>query len=78
MRGLPAFVLGAFIMFSSVKNRLGSMVPARLIELWEARNGVTALEYGIIASVMAITLVGIFGRLSVTMSTIMSGVDASI
>jgi len=54
------------------------MVPARLIELWEARNGVTALEYGIIASVMAITLVGIFGRLSVTMSTIMSGVDASI
>jgi len=42
------------------------------------RDGVTALEYGIIAGVLGIALVGIFTKLSGTMSSIFSSIDASI
>jgi len=49
-----------------------------LRDLWRDRAGVTALEYGIIAGVLGISLVGIFTRLASTMSTIFSHIDASI
>jgi len=49
-----------------------------IIRLTTDRRAVTALEYGIIAGVLGIALVGIFTKLSGTMSSIFSSIDASI
>jgi pilus assembly protein Flp/PilA len=42
------------------------------------RRGVTALEYGIIASILGLVLVGIFGSFGKTLSTLFSHVATSI
>ncbi len=46
---------------------------------WRAdRRAVTALEYGIIASILGLVLVTIFGNLGKTLTTLFSHVGASI
>jgi pilus assembly protein Flp/PilA len=42
------------------------------------RKAVTALEYGIIASILGLVLVTIFSKLGTTLSNLFSGVSASI
>jgi pilus assembly protein Flp/PilA len=42
------------------------------------RDGVTALEYGIIASILGLVLVGIFQRFGTTLSTLFTSVGTSI
>jgi pilus assembly protein Flp/PilA len=42
------------------------------------RDGVTALEYGIIASILGLVLVGIFQKFGTTLSTLFSSVSTSI
>lgn len=42
------------------------------------KKAVTALEYGIIASILGLVLVGIFTRFGTTMSTLFSTVGGSI
>jgi pilus assembly protein Flp/PilA len=42
------------------------------------RFGVTALEYGIIASILGLVLVGIFSKFGTTLSTLFSHVSTSI
>ncbi len=42
------------------------------------RKAVTALEYGIIASILGLVLVTIFQRFGSTLSTLFSGVGSSI
>jgi Flp pilus assembly pilin Flp len=42
------------------------------------RRGVTALEYGIIASILGLALIEIFAHLGSTLSTLFSKVDVSI
>lgn len=42
------------------------------------RRGVTALEYGILASVLGLVLATMFGRFGNTMSTLFSHVSSSI
>lgn len=42
------------------------------------RDGVTALEYGIIASILGLVLVGIFTSFGKTLSTLFSSVSTSI
>jgi pilus assembly protein Flp/PilA len=42
------------------------------------RDGVTALEYGIIASILGLVLVGIFTSFGKTLTTLFSNVSTSI
>ena len=42
------------------------------------KNGVTALEYAIIASILGLVLVGIFMNFGGTLSTLFGGVGTSI
>ncbi len=42
------------------------------------RKGVTALEYGIIASILGLTLVGIFNTFGGVLKTLFSSVGSSI
>jgi pilus assembly protein Flp/PilA len=42
------------------------------------KTGVTALEYGIIASILGLVLVGIFSTFGSTLSTLFTGVGSSI
>jgi pilus assembly protein Flp/PilA len=42
------------------------------------RDGVTALEYGIIASILGLVLVGIFSKFGSTLTTLFSTVSTSI
>ncbi len=42
------------------------------------RRAVTALEYGIIASILGLVLVTIFGKFGTTLTTLFSSVGASI
>lgn len=50
----------------------------RLIALQHDRRGVTALEYGIIASILGLVLVTIFTGLGTTLKTLFTHVGASI
>ena len=46
---------------------------------WQAdRRAVTALEYGIIASILGLVLVTIFGNFGKTLTTLFSNVSTSI
>jgi Flp pilus assembly pilin Flp len=45
---------------------------------WADRRAVTALEYGIIASILGLVLVTIFKSLGTSLSTLFSHVGASI
>ncbi len=49
-----------------------------LTALKNDRDGVTALEYGIIASILGLVLVTIFTNLGTTLSTLFSKVGTSI
>jgi pilus assembly protein Flp/PilA len=42
------------------------------------RDGVTALEYGIIASILGLVLVGIFSKFGSTLSSLFSSVGTSV
>jgi pilus assembly protein Flp/PilA len=42
------------------------------------RRGVTALEYGIIAGVLGLSLIAVFKKFGTTLSTLFSGVGGSI
>jgi pilus assembly protein Flp/PilA len=57
---------------------LTSLRRSRLGRLCADRAGVTALEYGIIASILGLVLVSIFGRFGNTMSTLFSSVGTKI
>jgi Flp pilus assembly pilin Flp len=48
------------------------------LTLWADRKAVTALEYGIIASILGLVLVGIFSSFGKTLSTLFSKVATSI
>jgi len=50
----------------------------RLLKLGRDERGVTALEYGIIASILGLVLVGIFSKFGTTLSTLFSHVSTSI
>jgi Flp pilus assembly pilin Flp len=62
--------------FSFARHRVvlrpGSLRP------WADRRAVTALEYGIIASILGLVLVTIFKSLGTSLSTLFSHVGASI
>jgi Flp pilus assembly pilin Flp len=53
-------------------------LPARLRKLLTDRAGVTALEYGIIAGVLGLVLIGIFQKFGSKMSTLFSTIGGSI
>ena len=53
-------------------------IVARLQDLPADRRAVTALEYGIIASILGLVLVTIFSNFGKTLSTLFSHVGASI
>ncbi len=50
----------------------------KALTLKNDRDGVTALEYGIIASILGLVLVGIFTSFGTTLSKLFSSVSASI
>jgi pilus assembly protein Flp/PilA len=49
-----------------------------IFQLVGDEKGVTALEYGIIASILGLVLVGIFSTFGSTLSTLFTGVGSSI
>ena len=53
-------------------------VVTRFTRWREDRRAVTALEYGIIASILGLVLVSIFGTFGKTLTTLFSHVGASI
>lgn len=53
-------------------------VMVRLQACWADRRAVTALEYGIIASILGLVLVTIFSNFGKTLTTLFSHVGASI
>ena len=54
------------------------MSLAKYIRWCQDRRAVTALEYGIIASILGLVLVTIFSTLGTTLKTLFSHVGASI
>jgi Flp pilus assembly pilin Flp len=54
------------------------MFIVRLIILLRDRRGVTALEYGIIASILGLTLVNIFKGFGNTLSSLFNAVGSHI
>ncbi len=50
----------------------------RVSALWTDRRAVTALEYGIIASILGLVLVSIFTSLGSTLKTLFNHVGSSI
>jgi Flp pilus assembly pilin Flp len=59
--------------------RLNKLTSPLRIRLWHGdRRAVTALEYGIIASILGLTLVTIFKSLGTTLTTLFSHVGTSI
>jgi pilus assembly protein Flp/PilA len=50
----------------------------KALALKNDRDGVTALEYGIIASILGLVLVGIFTSFGHTLTTLFSSVSTSI
>jgi len=50
----------------------------RLLKLGRDERGVTALEYGIIASILGLVLVGIFQGFGSTLSSLFSSVGTAI
>ncbi len=61
-------------MVKSVSIKLASAVLA----LKNDRKAVTALEYGIIAGVLGLTLIAIFKNFGTTLSVVFSGIGGSI
>jgi pilus assembly protein Flp/PilA len=53
-------------------------VAARLAALGRDRKAVTALEYGIIAGVLGLALIGIFQTFGTTLSAVFSGIGSSV
>jgi len=50
----------------------------RALSLKSDKKAVTALEYGIIASILGLVLVGIFSNFGITLTKLFSNVGASI
>ena len=51
---------------------------SKVVALKNDRKAVTALEYGIIAGVLGLALIGIFKAFGTTLSTLFSGIGGSI
>jgi len=57
---------------------LGELIWPKVASIAHDRRAVTALEYGIIASILGLVLVGIFTTFGKTLTTLFSHVSASI
>ena len=53
-------------------------LPGLLRELSSDRRGVTALEYGLLAGIVAVTLIGILTKFEGSLQTLFNGVDTNI
>jgi Flp pilus assembly pilin Flp len=66
------------VTLSSHAIALGRAILLAQAGLTEDCRGVTALEYGIVASILGLVLVGIFTSFGKTLTTLFSHVSASI
>lgn len=53
-------------------------IIAKIVALKNDRKAVTALEYGIIAGVLGLALIGVFKTFGTTLSNLFSGIGGSI
>jgi pilus assembly protein Flp/PilA len=49
-----------------------------LARLWSDRSGVTAIEYGLIAALIAVVCVGVLGQIGVNLSTTFTTVATNL
>jgi pilus assembly protein Flp/PilA len=68
-RAIPAHLIGVYTMDAFI---------VKALCLKNDRDGVTALEYGIIASILGLVLVGIFTSFGKTLTTLFSTVATSL
>ena len=77
----PDWQKGIFDMMSRlspVRAMAVRSITLRVVRLASDRRAVTSLEYGILASLLGLELISIFGHLGSTVSTLFSKVDTSI
>lgn len=53
-------------------------MKAKLVQFWNDEEGITALEYGLIAGVMVVALVGIFALLTGGLTTLFTNIASRL